>query len=149
MPDGRRVGVAAVHQAGDVLEADVAGLQLFVVQHADAAVAGDLVAVEGEVHFLDAVALGARAELGFRAGRAAAEQNAVAMHPSCDHSIAMSATSDVYRAGESIEDFCRACKTDRMHTVIVVDADGRPIRVACGYLPQRAQLSRRTESRRR
>jgi hypothetical protein len=38
-----------------------------------------------------------------------------------------------YRAGESLEDFCRACKTDRMHTVIVVDADGRPIRVACGY----------------
>ena len=38
-----------------------------------------------------------------------------------------------YRAGESLEDFCRACKTDRMHTVIVVDGDGRPIRVACGY----------------
>ena len=38
-----------------------------------------------------------------------------------------------YRAGESLEDFCRACKTDRMHTVIAADADGRPIRVACGY----------------
>ena len=38
-----------------------------------------------------------------------------------------------YRAGESIEDFCRVCKTDRMHTVIVVDGDGRPIRVDCGY----------------
>jgi hypothetical protein len=38
-----------------------------------------------------------------------------------------------YRAGESIEDICRACKMDRMHTVIVVDGDGRPIRVACGY----------------
>jgi hypothetical protein len=38
-----------------------------------------------------------------------------------------------YRAGESIEDLCRACKTDRMHTVIVVDPDGRPIRVACGF----------------
>jgi hypothetical protein len=38
-----------------------------------------------------------------------------------------------YRAGESLEDFCRACKTDRLHTVIVVDADGRPVRVACGY----------------
>src|SRR5438045_7320912 len=38
-----------------------------------------------------------------------------------------------YRAGESIEDFCRACKTDRMHTVIAADADGRPIRVSCGY----------------
>src|SRR5215212_2580940 len=38
-----------------------------------------------------------------------------------------------YRAGESIEDFCRACKTDRMHTVIAADADGQPIRVVCGY----------------
>src|SRR5947207_1247906 len=38
-----------------------------------------------------------------------------------------------YRAGESIEDYCRACKTDRMHTVVVVDGDGRPIRVDCGY----------------
>ena len=38
-----------------------------------------------------------------------------------------------YRAGESIEDFCRACKTDRMHTVVAADADGRPIRVSCGY----------------
>ena len=38
-----------------------------------------------------------------------------------------------YRAGESVEDICRACKLDRMHTVIVVDAEGRPIRVSCGY----------------
>ena len=38
-----------------------------------------------------------------------------------------------YRAGESIEDFCSVCKTDRMHTVIVVDAGGNPIRVDCGY----------------
>jgi hypothetical protein len=38
-----------------------------------------------------------------------------------------------YRAGESLEDFCRACKTDRMHTVVVVDGDGRPIRVDCGF----------------
>jgi hypothetical protein len=38
-----------------------------------------------------------------------------------------------YRAGESIEDFCRACKTDRMHTVVAADADGRPIRDDCGY----------------
>ena len=38
-----------------------------------------------------------------------------------------------YRAGESIEDYCRACKTDRMHTVVVADPDGRPIRVDCGY----------------
>jgi hypothetical protein len=38
-----------------------------------------------------------------------------------------------YRAGESIEDFCRACKTDRMHTVVAADDNGRPIRVDCGY----------------
>jgi hypothetical protein len=38
-----------------------------------------------------------------------------------------------YRAGDSVEDFCRACKTDRMHTVIASDAEGRPIRVVCGY----------------
>ena len=39
----------------------------------------------------------------------------------------------VYRAGGSIEDYCRACKTDRTHTVVAVDGDGRPARVACGY----------------
>jgi hypothetical protein len=38
-----------------------------------------------------------------------------------------------YRAGESLEDFCRACKTDRMHTVIAADENGQPIRVSCGY----------------
>jgi len=38
-----------------------------------------------------------------------------------------------WRAGESLEDFCRVCKTDRMHTVIAVDESGRPLRVACGY----------------
>jgi hypothetical protein len=38
-----------------------------------------------------------------------------------------------YRAGQSIEDHCRACKADRIHTVIVADAAGQPIRVACGF----------------
>jgi hypothetical protein len=38
-----------------------------------------------------------------------------------------------YRAGGSIEDHCRVCKTDRMHTVIAVDAAGSPLRVVCGY----------------
>ena len=37
------------------------------------------------------------------------------------------------RAGESIEDYCRACKTDRTHTIIVVDGDGQPLRVSCDY----------------
>ncbi len=45
----------------------------------------------------------------------------------------MDASAKRYRAGESVEDFCRACKTDRMHTVVAADADGRPIRVDCGY----------------
>jgi hypothetical protein len=43
------------------------------------------------------------------------------------------ATGPAYRAGDSIEDFCRACKVDRMHTVIAADPDGRPLRVVCGY----------------
>jgi len=38
-----------------------------------------------------------------------------------------------YRAGSAIEDYCRACKTDRMHTIVVVDAGGQPLRVTCGY----------------
>jgi hypothetical protein len=38
-----------------------------------------------------------------------------------------------YRAGDAIEDVCRACKTDRLHTVMVVDREGHPIRVVCDY----------------
>jgi hypothetical protein len=41
--------------------------------------------------------------------------------------------SRAYRAGESIEDLCRACKADRLHTVVVVDAENVPIRVVCGF----------------
>jgi hypothetical protein len=37
------------------------------------------------------------------------------------------------RPGQSIEDFCRACKTDRMHTVVATDGQGVPLRVRCGY----------------
>lgn len=39
----------------------------------------------------------------------------------------------IYRAGESVEDLCRACKIDRLHTVIAADATGRPIRVQCDF----------------
>jgi len=39
----------------------------------------------------------------------------------------------VFRAGDEIEDLCRACKTDRLHTVIVVDESGWPLRVQCGF----------------
>jgi hypothetical protein len=42
-------------------------------------------------------------------------------------------TIRTYRAGSSVEDFCRACKTDRIHTVIAADAEGNPIRVQCGF----------------
>jgi hypothetical protein len=42
-------------------------------------------------------------------------------------------TPRAYRAGESLEDFCRACKTDRLHTVVVVDGEGQPFRVQCGF----------------
>jgi hypothetical protein len=38
-----------------------------------------------------------------------------------------------YRAGDSVEDYCRVCKTDRMHTVIAADANGTPIRDVCGF----------------
>ena len=45
----------------------------------------------------------------------------------------MTGVNRAFRAGETIEDYCRACKTDRLHTVIVVDDSGRPIRVSCDY----------------
>jgi hypothetical protein len=38
-----------------------------------------------------------------------------------------------YRAGDNVEDLCRACKIDRVHTVIAADAAGRPIRVQCDF----------------
>jgi hypothetical protein len=38
-----------------------------------------------------------------------------------------------FRAGDSVEDYCRACKTDRMHTVIAADSEGHPLRVSCGF----------------
>ena len=38
-----------------------------------------------------------------------------------------------YRAGENVEDLCRACKIDRVHTVIAADEAGRPIRVQCDF----------------
>ena len=38
-----------------------------------------------------------------------------------------------YRAGESLEDYCRACRTDRMHVVVAADSSGAPLRVRCGY----------------
>src|SRR5215467_14290034 len=43
------------------------------------------------------------------------------------------AASRSYRAGDSLEDYCRACATDRLHTVIAADASGHPLRVVCDY----------------
>jgi len=47
--------------------------------------------------------------------------------------IVCMAEPKLFRAGESIEDFCRACKTDRMHTIIAVDLQHTPLRVVCGF----------------
>ena len=41
--------------------------------------------------------------------------------------------SRTWRAGDSLEDYCRACKADRMHTVIAAGEDGQPLRVVCGF----------------
>ena len=38
-----------------------------------------------------------------------------------------------YRAGQSVEDHCRSCHEDRIHTVIVVDGHGQPLRVTCDF----------------
>jgi hypothetical protein len=38
-----------------------------------------------------------------------------------------------YRAGDTIEDYCRPCVTDRLHTVVAADSSGHPIRVVCDY----------------
>jgi hypothetical protein len=36
-------------------------------------------------------------------------------------------------AGDSLEDYCRVCKMDRGHTVIVADSNGSALRVICDY----------------
>ncbi len=42
-------------------------------------------------------------------------------------------TTRAYRAGQTVEDYCRACHVDRIHTVVVVDGEGRPLRVTCDF----------------
>jgi hypothetical protein len=37
------------------------------------------------------------------------------------------------RAGDSLDDLCRACKTVRRHTVVAADPEGRPLRMICDY----------------
>jgi hypothetical protein len=38
-----------------------------------------------------------------------------------------------HRAGERVPDLCRACKLTREHTVMAADAEGRVLRVVCGF----------------
>lgn len=45
----------------------------------------------------------------------------------------MTTTARTWRAGQSIEDHCRACHQDRLHTIVVVDGGGQPLRVTCDY----------------
>jgi hypothetical protein len=45
-----------------------------------------------------------------------------------------------HRAGDTVEDLCRACKIDRAHTVIVAGPDGRPLRVQCDYCGSQHQF---------
>jgi hypothetical protein len=44
-----------------------------------------------------------------------------------------------FRAGDTVEDICRACKLDRLHTVIAADA-GVPVRVQCDYCGSQHQF---------
>lgn len=38
-----------------------------------------------------------------------------------------------YRAGQTVEDYCRQCHEDRIHTIIVVDGNAQPLRVTCDF----------------
>jgi hypothetical protein len=38
-----------------------------------------------------------------------------------------------YRAGQTVEDYCRQCHEDRIHTIIVVDGESQPLRVTCDF----------------
>ena len=38
-----------------------------------------------------------------------------------------------YRAGQTVEDHCRSCHEDRIHSIVVVDAEQQPLRVTCDF----------------
>ena len=38
-----------------------------------------------------------------------------------------------HHAGQSVEDYCRQCHEDRIHTIVVVDAQAQPLRVTCDF----------------
>lgn len=42
-------------------------------------------------------------------------------------------SSRQYRAGQTVEDYCRQCHEDRIHTIIVVDGNAQPLRVTCDF----------------
>ncbi len=44
-----------------------------------------------------------------------------------------------FRAGDTVEDICRACKLDRLHTVIAAEA-GVPVRVHCDFCGSQHQF---------
>jgi hypothetical protein len=56
------------------------------------------------------------------------------------HALLMPFFPRPYRAGDTVEDLCRACKIDRAHTVIVAEPDGRPLRVQCDYCGSQHQF---------
>ena len=38
-----------------------------------------------------------------------------------------------YRAGQTVEDHCRSCHEDRIHSIVVVDQHQQPLRVTCDF----------------
>jgi hypothetical protein len=38
-----------------------------------------------------------------------------------------------FRAGDTLDDLCRVCKTVRAHSIIVTDLEAQPLRVICDY----------------
>src|SRR5947199_8794721 len=83
----RRVRVLPVQQLRHVRQAHIALLQLFVIEDTHAALTLDGMAVEGEVHFLDAMLCGALAKGRLGALGATAEQYAVARFHSSNFSL--------------------------------------------------------------
>ncbi len=42
-------------------------------------------------------------------------------------------TARPYRPGQSVEDHCRSCHEDRIHSIVVVDDQQQPLRVTCDF----------------
>src|SRR5262249_49155093 len=76
-PEQARVAIFAVHEAAHVVEVHVALLELGLPEHADAARARVVVALEGEVHLRNSLPPRGGAEPGPGAVRCAGEQDAL------------------------------------------------------------------------